>query len=1564
MTLEHLAYILEMMGRSQSKSWLPRRVPGFLTFKGKPNLIVCTTKQQVEIVLTIYANSPNNPLPANDEVLFCHSKTTSEEVENFLRIAYKSNGDKIYTLMNIQDIDYENTSRIERFLTSNHTAEQTDNYVVVFICCNDKQEKTQQPSILSSLLVKNKVTALSLSTSDLEKYLLNKLVTSQSDSLAVYDLNKSSCRALLSKQAGNGKSTFVDKFKNSIPEEFDFKLIRIKSNCINLDDETQKLIEYVSLKDKKKKKTLYHIDIANEVFQNINLYLFNLVVLGYIKHSNGLVYRRSSQDLFLIEMMSPCYPSSGGKSTNWFHSILNFIPRIEFRSPTKYLYDLKNSNELEHNQNLLVDNLFNFYYQEARFQRSAYYLRLFKEDMNSLGSFLFSKATQLDQIKCLDQLLSYVELNNPSWAELANFVNFLDEQIDCIESCDSLKKIIDLKTICARFVIMMAYDFGSPSLRIGSDATLFNIRGENELEIDISKLELARKWENSAHPYILFYERKQAFTLMGIYLDRRLYKFVNPNSNAIMADNEINIPSHLRIELLRKEVPIFDNFNDFPRTRKISLLRKVMGLDSHELNYLDPDPTYELTVDNCLKLMAIFMRLRTRSPVIIMGETGCGKTRKIKFYSSLHYDAKDKKNADYKHLIHFKIHGGVTYQDIQDKVAEAERLSRENFRKLYRNNSTIRSAVETNGVPDIPATAILFFDEANTTEAIGLIKEILCDQTCQGRQINFSYGLKIIAAINPYRRHTDEMITKLEEAGLGFFMSPNESKEKFGHLPMRHLVYRVQPLPASLLPLIWDFGQLDENTENIYICQMLSKSVKSLLNISDVEIKFYSRLLTKCQEFMREQRDECSFVSLRDIERVIKITSWFISKKEIILNRMVNKSNKVALVDQNYADNIDDIKRSFNLALAVCYHSSLQSQDRRFKFRKLIGSYLLPDKPYSVQNDWVLNEILLCQHIFLDEVHLASNIARNSALLENVFMIIICLELRIPLFIVGKPGSSKSLAKSIVSNAMHGNNSKSELFKNLKETYFVNFQCSPLTKPEMIIEAFRSAASFQENYSLDKYVSVVNLDEIGLAEGSESMPLKTLHPLLEEGVETADNKVKESNKVGFIGISNWALDPAKMNRGIFVSRGEPDISELIESAKGICNYNDHIYKSINPFIKEIAEAYLDLCEQAKRHRREFFGLRDFYSLIKMLYWFCSRDAILTWSKLEHSVRRNFGGLDLECVEPFKRRLYSKLDTRQLDTDPKCSPIDLIYSALKGESVESNARYLLLLTENYSLLDMIQSYLTQMLQIPSHKLSIIFGSSFRNDLQYTEVCRNISRIKASMEMGNTVILLNLQNLYESLYDTLNQYYYEFAGQRYVYLGLNTHRVECAVHKDFRLIIVSDKETVYDLKRFPIPLINRLEKHFLTSAIMLNPTQTRIAAQVANWVNAYCKSGIDAFRAKPKPSDIFIGYHEDTVPSILLYLAKGNAGTLEQMDDDTEYDEETLETKVKSFLLRCATADSIVRLTLNQNKSPAITENVWDEYFINQNHSSLSDLIKGHLSEYSDKNGRNLINFNII
>ncbi len=74
---------------------------------------------------------------------------------------------------------------------------------------------------------------------------------------------------------------------------------------------------------------------------------------------------------------------------------------------------------------------------------------------------------------------------------------------------------------------------------------------------------------------------------------------------------------------------------------------------------------------------------------------------------------------------------------------------------------------------------------------------------------------------------------------------------------------------------------------------------------------------------------------------------------------------------------------------------------------------------------------------------LGANIAKNAALRENVFMMVICIELRIPLFLIGKPGSSKSLAKSIVADSMSGRTSETKLLQGFKEVllHYIQFFC-------------------------------------------------------------------------------------------------------------------------------------------------------------------------------------------------------------------------------------------------------------------------------------------------------------------------------------------------------------------------------------------------------------------------------------------------------------------------------------------------------------------------------------------
>ncbi|KAI8513635.1 hypothetical protein Bbelb_079590 [Branchiostoma belcheri] len=620
---------------------------------------------------------------------------------------------------------------------------------------------------------------------------------------------------------------------------------------------------------------------------------------------------------------------------------------------------------------------------------------------------------------------------------------------------------------------------------------------------------------------------------------------------------------------------------------------------------------------------------------------------------------------------------------------------------------------------------------------------------------------------------------------------------------------------------------------------------------------------------------------------------------------------------------ISDFTRALVLAIGVCYHSRLETREeyRDYVAQHFTDTCLLPQGPQTVEQEidrhGLRNCFCQCQEAFLAELkdQLGANIACNTALKENVFMMVVCIELKIPLFLVGKPGSSKSLAKTIVADAMQGDSAPSSLFKGLKQAQMVSFQCSPLATPEGIVRIFRQCSKFQKDKDLSRFVSVVVLDEVGLAEDSPKMPLKT----------------RSHKKVAFVGISNWALDPAKMNRGIFVSRGKPKREDLTKSARGICENDDHVLASMKTLLPHLCEAYLKLYNSQDR---EFFGLRDFYSLVKMVYGFCKRsERPPTKAQVVHAVLRNYGGRDgMDPLQEFEQVLGTLPDDKRAD-DPDCTPSGLVQASVQGMHCEGESRYLMVLTQNYAALGILQQELLSM-----SDTTIIFGSSFPKDLEYTQVCRNINRIKVCMETGRTVVLLNLENLYESLYDALNQYYVYFGGQRYVDLGLGTHRFKCRVHQNFRLVVVAEKDIVYE--RFPIPLVNRLEKHFLAISTVLTPQQKAIADRLEGWAKAFATQRTaphETVKDLYTVGDAFVGYHPDTAATLVFQVCSEMSGV---DTDDPLLEEEILE-KAQDLLLQCATPDAVVRLSKSKLSSEEAA--LKDKFFHQQHHSCLQKFL---------------------
>ena len=113
----------------------------------------------------------------------------------------------------------------------------------------------------------------------------------------------------------------------------------------------------------------------------------------------------------------------------------------------------------------------------------------------------------------------------------------------------------------------------------------------------------------------------ETLTFIGIYLDRSTRALMNPYTETRLADNITNadIPSingTLFIEILKQKFPIFENFNKKEPIMKIRTLRTVMDVGGIGKSGTHPDTAYELTMDNCLKMMAIFLRFVCNIPVV------------------------------------------------------------------------------------------------------------------------------------------------------------------------------------------------------------------------------------------------------------------------------------------------------------------------------------------------------------------------------------------------------------------------------------------------------------------------------------------------------------------------------------------------------------------------------------------------------------------------------------------------------------------------------------------------------------------------------------------------------------------------------------------------------------------------------------------------------------------------------------------------------------------------------------------------------------------------------------
>ena len=1610
------------------------KIPVWVTSAESPSHVI-------DVVLSVYVRRARLPEPG--EIVFCTDSTTLEDISllfyRFLNARRFGRGECVFCVADIHALSYTTqcavVERLREMLRLYTTASATS---LLFVSGKPRQ------------VILNSLSAQAVELPPLDQQTLQMALS------RACGMHCGETACVVSNINGGGKTHFILRTigeRQKVGEPLLYRRVPFREHST-----TSSLVHRLSLF--KSSRNAFHLDIGHIVPPNANTMLFELLILGVLKDSQQgtRVYHRSASDVFYLEI-----PNSKGEKTAEALRFCSLLP-MERLSVVPDSLDLvrpifTNAPECtrvsspEYTEIVYVCKFLRAY-EAGKFKPGATYDAEYSPWMDQ----------NITPAECFNLLAKYTAYDGyPSFLVFHSFLQFMYSGVTGMESYPVFMPVVlqnqegleALKDVFTTLLIETTKDFAlravprgqqfggkvkGPSVSQQLEAAMAADRaavaaatlteddplappmldrvssseyadvaarlGPTQLVRELSNDMATRfdqmvSWEDTEHPVVLFYTSSRSQDISGMDIlslnPRFVDRFIQPAMKEALKANAIdlekdwkNIKSEVGIEILMK----------------VEGFSMVQG--GGKLRVEPVDPSYVITVDNLLKMLSIQMRLKNHLPVVIMGETGCGKSSLIRQLCSVI-------RAPLRTL---NIHGGMEDEDVvrwmQERVSEAKMYPRERI--------------------------VVFLDEVNTCNSMGLFKEMICDGSMNGTPL--PDNMRLIAACNPYRLKKGLIAREERMAGLIFDHHLNSLGENVGsgiHDPLKDLVYRVHPLPESMIDHVFDFGALTPQTEQLYIKAMLRRQISIYLseeealmeektdptkvvkgqaasmglsednqldetlqadlvaNVQQAEdqakqmetgynrltelgefVAVFAELICAAQEFVRSVNGgERSVVSLRDVARCLKVYRWFgehfATNNEEHMDWTLKDFFAVRKNARPY------VRQAVILSLAYCYHARLPREERRQFCRHVGDAYQHLQLPldgdddrgrgrggrrgrnnggrnrgfggffsmfwgprYGPRSTWLdidakcFDEVLRrVQTSFVSNMNLEEGIALNEALLENLFMMLVSVLNRIPIFVIGKPGSSKSLAMGLIQSNLNGDASDNRFLRSLPAVEVFSYQCSPLSTSAGIEQAFEAANRYVSE--AQNTLGVVLLDEVGLAEQSPHLPLKVLHKVLDEA----------GGEQPVVGISNWALDPAKMNRAVHLYRPAPTVEDLSLTAEGMVRS-----ANLKGYLQSLARAYNDVYQN--QGQEDFWGLREFYSTVRHINRLLREsNKPLDSQVVMNAVQRNFGGRPSE-MDRNLNIFFSSLGL-PLGEASASSVVTLINENLVSEE----ARHLMLLTENNAALGLLFDN-----RILHHdQTEVIFGSDFPLDQTDLQICLNIQRVKLCMAEGITVVLVHCDSLYESLYDLLNQHYTEYGGQLYVRLAFGTHSRLCPIHRKFRVVVVVEKDDAYN--RLAPPLLNRFEKQVMERQDLLTDEDTLLVKRLERIAFAFCGSdeslGESISRSTLKTlRQAFCGFH----PGLFASLAQSVAASLRSDANKSETGPDSGESRVVDSdsifleavlrLLWITVPEAVCRL-MGTPRVQSILEqhdiNVPEEYFKKQSHSDLPNFLNTTLSDWN-------------
>ena len=627
-------------------------------------------------------------------------------------------------------------------------------------------------------------------------------------------------------------------------------------------------------------------------------------------------------------------------------------------------------------------------------------------------------------------------------------------------------------------------------------------------------------------------------------------------------------------------------------------------------------------------------------------------------------------------------------------------------------------------------------------------------------------------------------------------------------------------------------------------------------NVDDFIPNFVSVLsrinIFSCRVLYHEIYKDKSFSSMRDPERAINVMRW---AYQFGIYESLSKNNTKEYV-------FSRLRRAFIIGISVTFWlrlSSIKPKDdnntkkapslsRRELFLKLVcdfwtklienqqdnylNSYFKSPTPKEWE-DIIQNECMQYANLFVENDECVS---KNEALTENIWVTYICLMNNIPLWIIGQPGTSKSLAVNIVINKLMNHRSTNDKITQSPPLISQQFMCSNTTKTEMIKEQLQKIVKkgqmYKENYIIHNQI----LEEIGHADRSRYKPLVCLHDIIDNGYELAPNF---HVPVVLIGLSNYKMDSAKLNRGILLLRSplsEDTIAktglEIFESTGRALKFDksdiQNSEEKHKDKIKALSLAYSTKVKKFGPRKAIFIGLRDYYGFIQNITKLFLSNNDINNEKVKQEfishIRRNFSGiLDNQYTEEIVVEMYGKLYNGEKlelhdESGNNCTINSGISKIINSNLLEKQrdlktpiVRHIIISTRNNAAYNIIFKNNNK-----KKNIHFFFNSNLTDFTSNEWASNELRRLVGIMEKGETAVFIGDNQCFNGMYDIFNLRYQNDGIDKdkkqinRAMIAFGGDSYPTIVNTDFRVIIILEEDSY---ERLPQPFLNRFEKFHL-------------------------------------------------------------------------------------------------------------------------------------------------------